>query len=250
MYSLPDKEKFQGIIYPRKGRKDPSLGPDALFFMLGPEVRRIAGHIRAEPLALNDPSLRRVYVKGGLSVCGPFLGAPHAVMGMEKMIALGAKRFWVLGWCGSIQSSLRMGDILLPKQAVSDEGTSKHYPLKGKILPSVELAETLDRALIEKKISCKKGIVWTTDAPYMETPEKVIKFRKRGAVAVEMEMSALMRVARFRGVKMAALLAVSDELFELKWRPGFSNPKLKEATQLAADCLLEAALVHQRKEDE
>lgn len=244
-----------GIIYAKRGRSDPSLGPDTLFFLLEPQVHRTAKLLRADRLVLNDASLKRIYVKKDnkvcdISVCGPFLGAPHAVMGMEKMIALGAQRFWVLGWCGSIDKSLKVGHIFLPTQAFSDEGTSKHYPMKGKIRPSGDLTKTLEQILLEKGLDYTKGGVWTTDAPYMETPEKMIKFRDRGALVVEMELAALMRVARFRGVGITALLVVSDELFEMKWRPGFSTKELKEATREAADCLLQAALTYKRRRDE
>jgi len=53
-----------------------------------------------------------------------------------------------------------------------------------------------------------------------------------------MEMSALMTLAIYRSVKLAALLVVSDELFDLNWRRGFSDPKFKKRSHLAADLLL------------
>jgi hypothetical protein len=56
-----------------------------------------------------------------------------------------------------------------------------------------------------------------------------------------MEISALMTVAHYRSVAMAALLVVSDELFDLKWRPGFSNPLLRKTSRSAAEILLSLA---------
>jgi hypothetical protein len=53
-----------------------------------------------------------------------------------------------------------------------------------------------------------------------------------------MEMSALMTVALFRAVSVAALLVVSDELFDLKWKPGFSDPVLGKRARAAAEILL------------
>ena len=47
-----------------------------------------------------------------------------------------------------------------------------------------------------------------------------------GALAVEMEMSALMGVAKFRSVALAALLVVSDILRPTGWKPGFSDRRL------------------------
>ncbi len=54
-----------------------------------------------------------------------------------------------------------------------------------------------------------------------------------------MEISALLAVSSFRSVQLAALLVVSDELFELKWNPGFSNTQLKKGSRAAAELLLE-----------
>jgi len=176
---------------------------------------------------------------GPLFLSGPFLGAPHAVMGMEKLIALGANRIWVLGWCGSLQSHLRIGDLVVPANALSEEGTSQHYPIGG--MPPVaaeELNRMIEDALHKNGRSFSKGEVWTTDAPYRETPEKVEFYQKKGVLAVEMEMSALMTLALYRGVKLGGLLVVSDELFNLKWHTGFSNPKLKQASRYAGELLM------------
>jgi len=40
---------------------------------------------------------------------------------------------------------------------------------------------------------------------------------------------------------VTALLVVSDELFDLTWHRGFSNPKLKKATRSGAEILLQLA---------
>ena len=176
---------------------------------------------------------------GVLPLCGPFTGAPQAVMGLEKIIALGATRLWVLGWCGSLQSYLRVGDLVIPTSAISEEGTSLHYPLPSEALqPDQNLTFALQEALRKKGEICRLGKVWTTDAPYRETKSKVKSYQDQGVLAVEMEMSALMTVAAYRGVKLAGLLVVSDELFNLTWHAGFKNPVFKTKRELAAQTLL------------
>jgi uridine phosphorylase len=176
---------------------------------------------------------------GALPLCGPFTGAPQAVMGLEKLIALGVKRLWVMGWCGSLQSFLRLGDLVIPTSAISEEGTSRHYPIPS-AAPQTdqELNFTLQDTLRNKGQSCRMGKVWTTDAPYRETLSKVKSYQDKGVLAVEMEMSALMAVAAYRGVKLAGLLVVSDELFSLKWHAGFKDPVFKTKRELAAQALL------------
>ena len=82
-----------------------------------------------------------------------------------------------------------------------------------------------------------RGPVWTTDAPFRETPAKVSDYQRRGALAVEMECSALFTVAAFRAVSAAALLVVSDELSSLTWRPGFRDPRFTRGREAACDAI-------------
>jgi len=238
--------KDDGIIRPVRGRGEPVIGPDAVMVMVPSELGSLARKTGAEKVPLNDAGLPCVYQPKSawknLSLSGPFLGAPQAVMAMEKLVALGARRFWVLGWCGSLQDSLRIGDVVIPTGAISEEGTSDHYPIEElEAGPDQMLTRRLMDALMKKGLSFRSGRIWTTDAPYRETREKVLQYQREGALAVEMEMSALMRVGLFRSVAVAALLVVSDELFDLKWNRGFSNPKLKEATRSGAEILLQLA---------
>jgi len=237
----------EGIIHPTKAKADPPLGPDALMIMIPSELSYLVRLAKAEEVPFNDMSLyhlfrARVGASAHISLSGPFLGAPHAVIGMEKLIALGAKRIWVLGWCGSLQRELRIGHLVIPTGAVSEEGTSTHYPIGKRPLQSDErLSLTLEQALKQKGLPFSKGTVWTTDALYRETRDKVRTYQAEGVLAVEMEISALMTLALYRSVAIAGLLVVSDELFDLTWRQGFSYPSLKMNSREAAKVLLNLA---------
>ncbi|MEA2040163.1 MAG: nucleoside phosphorylase [Thermodesulfobacteriota bacterium] len=237
----------RGIISPVKGKKDPRVGPDVLMVMIRSELMYMVQLAGAQEVSFSEMNLYRLYqtmdVTGPLlTLCGPFLGAPHAVIGMEKLIVLGAKRIWVLGWCGSLHHDLRIGDIVIPTSAVSEEGTSAHYPIPGRgIEPDADLGSLLEKALKEQDLSFCKGTVWTTDAVYRETRDKVKKYQDQGILAVEMEISALMTLAIYRSVQMAGLFVVSDELSGLEWRHGFSYPLLKKTTRAAGEVLLSLA---------
>jgi len=230
------------VIQPRRGKSDPALGPDALMVIISQDLARLS---KLKPMDCFDQGFFRIFrmkgkASGSLSLTGPFLGAPQAVMAMEKIIALGAKRICVFGWCGSLQPDLNIGDIVIPLNAVAEEGTSKHYPI-GNRKPGTdqELNGILEQALEQEGLPFKKGMVWTTDAPYRETFSKVKTYRQKGVLAVEMEMSALMTLAVYRSVKLSGLLVVSDELFQLKWHRGFSSPVFKKRCGLAGNLLLD-----------
>lgn len=232
------------LIRPVRGKKDPDAAPDLILAMTESMLDRLVARFEARPLHVRNTPLYRAWeVREGtdpprLTMAGPFLGAPHAVIGLEKMIALGAGRIWVTGWCGSLQPDLFIGDLVMPTDAFSDEGTSRHYPIDGKT-PKADQGMTgeLGSALKRAGMSARTGRVWSTDAPYRETRDKVRAFRDAGLVAVDMELSAVLAVSAWRRVRLAGLLVVSDELSDLTWRPGFSDPRLREAEEAVAEVL-------------
>lgn len=234
----------QGLIRPRKTKTDPTLGPDALMVMIPSDIGYLLKLNHIKKTLYFDQGFFEIYQIRGkgnecTTLCGPFLGAPQAVMGMEKLIVLGARRIWALGWCGSLQPDLRLGDLIVPTDAVSEEGTSQHYPVGGKKPATDEqLNRLLGRALAGEGHPFRTGTVWTTDAPYRETQLKVKAYREKGVLAVEMEMSALMTLAVYRSVRLAALLVVSDELSGLSWHAGFKDPRFENMSHFAAECLL------------
>jgi uridine phosphorylase len=234
----------ESLIQPRKRRNDPAVGPDALLVLTPDDLDHLVKLHHERELACYDMGFFKLYQtradeRRELTFCGPFIGAPQAVLGMEKLIALGAKDLWALGWCGSLQPDLRIGHLVIPTSAISEEGTSPHYPVReNKPYTNQVLNQTLEAALRSKGQSYRVGEVWTTDAPYRETRTKVKAYQEQNVLAVEMEMSALMTVAIYRSVRLAALLVVSDELSGLQWHAGFRDPGFHANRHLAAQVLL------------
>ncbi len=184
--------------------------------------------------------------KSNIAFAGPYIGAPYGVVLLESLIAKGASKILILGWCGSVSDKLKAGDLIIPSSAISDEGTSRNYLNYKDDFPAVHPSESLAAAMEEKLsilgIESARGRIWTTDAIYRETPEKVEFFRKKGALAVEMECSALFAAARFRNIETAALLVVSDELKPGQWVPGFRTKEFKDARKTACRVIAEFAL--------
>jgi uridine phosphorylase len=163
------------------------------------------------------------------------VGAPYAVMVLETLIAWGAQKILFLGWCGSISEKVKIGDIIVATSAIIDEGTSGHYKDNETrtSLPAASMLAALSGALKQNQADFHNGAIWSTDAIYRETCEKVKYFQRQGAIGVEMEISALFTVAKFRGIELAAMAVVSDELASLKWRPGFKMKEFKRGRQAA-----------------
>jgi uridine phosphorylase len=181
-----------------------------------------------------------VHDSQGYFVAGPAIGAPMAVMTMEKLIALGARRIFLFGWCGSMKDTLGIGDLLLPTCAISGEGTSCYYVSGYQPGSSPVLAESLKRILRHYCISWEEGCVWSTDAPYREKRSFLQKLQKeKGVSAVDMEYSALCSAAYFRKIDFAALLLVSDEVWGRSWNPGFSRQEFKTKSRMLIDIFLQ-----------
>jgi len=175
-------------------------------------------------------------------VCGPAVGAPMAVLALEKLIALGAKRIIVLGTCGALSESLAIGDVFLPETGVSEEGTSAHYPLNGEPSVSTGLQSQLREALECKNILSTSGKIWTIDAPYRETREKISEYAAAGIQAVDMEFTALITVAGFRKVELAAVMVVSDVVNGDQWLSGFSSKMFKQKCKAVCEAVFEQCL--------
>ncbi len=230
------------IVRPVVTAKTPQLGPVAVLVSSKTDLNPLR-----HALQLNTPARplynSQLYYGGddaaGPSIVGPIIGAPYAAMVLETLVAWGAERFVFLGWCGAIDPKVGVGDIVVPSCALIDEGTSVHYgyPSAGFSEPSTTIRCALESALTTAQSDFKSGAIWTTDAVFRETVQKVGHHQQQGVLAVEMEVAALFCVARFRHVKLGALLVVSDDLSTFKWRPGFRSPEFKTGRRNAIEVI-------------
>ena len=192
-------------------------------------------------------SLHTVMVKDQpITLVGGVMGAPMAAMVLEVLIAFGARHIIGVGSCGSLDKNLRVGQLVIPQNAIPDEGTSSHYPLPGKKIGASPRILKMIQSLCDKKSqtwAC--GKVWTTDAVFRETRQKIKMAQQKKARAVEMELSAFFKVGAFYGAEVGALLVVSDELFDQAWNPGYGNKKFKETFVRALDIAVQV-LYHQK----
>lgn len=176
---------------------------------------------------------------------GPAIGAPMAVMSMEKLIARGITKFIAVGWCGSLTDKVRATELVLPSRGLSEEGVSGHY-LGGPIsrLPGSFRGKVADQ-LAGEGFTVHHEPVWTTDALYRESWSRAKRYSAQGLVAVDMEFTALARLAAFRGVELAVVLIVSDEIREGYNKTSFKGKGFKKTSK----SLMEALINGLRNED-
>lgn len=158
-----------------------------------------------------------------LAVMTSGLSAPFAAGNLEFAIATGCKKFLAFGLCGVLDNSIASGQLIIPTAAIRDEGTSYHYlPPNREISADPATIMKIRDGLDAKQIKYICGKTWTTDAFYRETPKKIEKRRREGAIVVEMEAAALFAVAQFRNVQLGYLLAGGDDISGLEWDPRIS----------------------------
>ena len=241
---MPDR---RAIVNPVKGKKPPETGPLAIIAATEGDLRLLA-RLADSPVV----EQRKLYMSNlqvhaddrrRFTLAGPLIGAPYAAMIVETLGVWGVKRILFVGWCGAVSRRITAGDIIVPSSAMVDEGTSGHYcdPACRVALPARPLVHQTRQALQHHGATFHDGVIWTTDAIFRETVEKVKHYQQMGALAVEMELSAIFTVACFREIEAAGILVVSDELSDYRWRPGFRAPAFKSACEKACRAALTVA---------
>jgi len=111
-----------------------------------------------------------------------------------------------------------LGHAVVVDEAVRDEGTSFHYLAPSRTVDADPHGVEVLRALLaEEGVPFVVGKSWTTDAFYREPRSRIDRRVAEGCVTVEMEASAFMAVARFRGVRFAQLLYAGDSVAGETW---------------------------------
>jgi uridine phosphorylase len=227
------------IIFPKRGKRSPQLGPVGVIAGTETDLTLLCSLLDFDKTKYKKLFTSRLYVSGqpdaDFSLSGPLIGAPYAAIVLETLIAWGVRKILFLGWCGSISAKAKIGDIIVPTSAIIDEGTSGHYKEDDNRIsfPSEVMVARLRAALDQKCLKYHHGPVWSTDAIYRETRDKVENYQRQDVIGVEMEISALFTVAKFRKVDMGAMVVVSDELASFKWRPGFKMNEFKDGREAA-----------------
>jgi uridine phosphorylase len=153
-----------------------------------------------------------------IAVFNPGVGAPAAATSLEDIIGLGASKIIGCGGAGIVKNGFDVGHIIVPTGAVRDEGTSHHYqPVDVAVVPHPLAVQAIDAELLAAGVPHDKGLTWTTDAIFRETPEKVARRREQGCISVEMEASAMFAVAMFRGAVYGQLLYAGDDVSAQTW---------------------------------
>lgn len=171
------------------------------------------------------------------------MGAPIAAVVLHELAELGVKRFLRLGTVLTAGDA-QLGELVVAHGAVRAEATSTGYlPIEYPAVPDFTLTAAIETAARAHERPSRSGIYASYDGFYTDMMnrvpgaqhERMAELRRNGVVAMDMETSAVLVVARALGVAAASLCLASVD--------GYTFDKLADGDrQLAEQDLLRVGL--------
>lgn len=167
-----------------------------------------------------NPIYEVVYKGERFALYQSYIGEPKCIVDYEDIMAMGSRRLILLGNCGVLDQSIADCGIIIPTQAIRDEGCSHHYAPPGeRIEVNRKYRELFKEVLREFHYPYVEGTTWTTDACYRETREKTERRKAQGAICVEMECAGMQALCDFRGTEFFQFFYAGDNLDHSDWQP-------------------------------
>ncbi|HWI08277.1 MAG TPA: hypothetical protein VNT54_12280 [Solirubrobacteraceae bacterium] len=142
-----------------------------------------------------------------LTIQSTGMGGPSAAIVLEELCDLGLRVAIRVGTCGALDGGLRLGQLVVADAALAADGASRALGADGRVDADVGLVAALRDGA---GAGARTGLVASSDLFYERRPDRSHAWRAQGALAVEMEAAALLRVGELRAVRVGCLLAVSD----------------------------------------
>jgi len=142
-------------------------------------------------------------------------GAPMAVDLAERYISSGVKHIVRIGTTGSLVDKLNLGEVVVPYASIKDEGTSKFYIHKNApAVADIEFSQRISAQIRKKGKVVHQGISWSTDGRWKENDQMVKDYTASGAIAGDMESSALFALGLEKKVSVVSVSMLSDDIHE------------------------------------
>jgi uridine phosphorylase len=159
-----------------------------------------------------------------LTIQATGMGGPSAAIVLTELIALGARRAIRVGTCGALAPGLSLGELVIAREAICADGTSRALGAGERMSADEELTQ----ALIGQAPAARAGAVVSVDLFYDDDGRRP---EADGALAIEMEAAALFAVGAIAKVPVACMLAVSDTFEAAGERTRIEDQALVEAAE-------------------
>ena len=167
-------------------------------------------------------------------------GGPNIAALVEELAAFGVIECVLWGYCGAIRNDINIGDVIIVKGALREDGVSYHYLEENEDFAESNWFEKW--ALAKDDYGFREGAIWSCDAIYRETEDKMSRYGGKGVLGVEMEVASFYAVCRYTGVKGIAFLVVSDVFREGLWKSGFHTRPFREGIKRLTGFVLDKVI--------
>ncbi len=106
---------------------------------------------------------------------------------------------------------------MISKNAIVSDGTSKEYSNELSVEPSKLLLDLTEEIFKRKNHGSKKSCVWTTDALYRESIEKMKYWKKNGAECVNLETGTFYSVSKELDIESIYFGFILDLIHTDEW---------------------------------
>jgi DeoD family purine-nucleoside phosphorylase len=174
------------------------------------------------------------------------MGPPSIAIVTEELLRLGARQLVRVGTTGALQADIQLGELIIATASTPTDGTTATFMGGRPYAPAADFALThaLVHAAERLGVPFRVGPIATIDvfSHYHPDPNFVRPWREAGALAVEMEASALFYLAASRGVQAACLGVVVDvDTGEANQEHTYLSPaELESAVERMIDVALSA----------
>lgn len=145
-----------------------------------------------------------------ITVSSHGVGASGAMLSFIGLIKGGAKVIVRIGTCGGLKQEVQAGALVIATAAAKEDGVSNIYvPDSFPAVADFDVINALVQSVKDNQMEAFKGIIVTQGAFYSGImPTNTVEQMKSGAIALEMEVSALYTAASLFGAKAGAILSV------------------------------------------
>jgi len=162
------------------------------------------------------------YDGADISVTSTGIGSPSAAIAVEELARVGADTFIRVGSCGAIQPEMDVGDLVITRGAVRQEGTSKEYVRED--YPAVadeEVVSALIAAAERLGHDYHVGLTMSADSFYAGQGREgfegfeaagsetlVEDLKNANVMNIEMEAAAILTLANVYGLRAGVVCSV------------------------------------------
>lgn len=150
--------------------------------------------------------------KEKISILDFKIGSPAAALVIDLLAYLPIKATLLLGMCGGLRRTYKVGDYFVPIAGIRGEGTSDFYfPSEVPAMANFLVQKEVTNVLEKEKTHYHIGITHTTNKRFWEFNQSFkARLEASRAQAIEMECATLFMASYSYKLPLGALLLISD----------------------------------------